>query len=230
MTWLTRRTLLKYGVAATAMPVLGIDHGAAIGRPQVAVLPVAPWAGPIYEAVLHPTDAVRRMAAESETEGNRVGLRQLHHAADKVLRASLLSDYVQLARSLPELIGGVELAALTAREDDQASTQCLLSDVYAVTSCTLIKADSPAVAWIAAQRAVQTAEQAGDVPRQAAATRCLAEVYMRARNFEEAGRTAFLAATYLDTIPAKRTATILCASARTNSLRSVMIRPSRCAS
>ena len=33
---------------------------------------------------------------------------------------------------------------------------------------------------------------------------------MRARSFEEASRTAFLAATYLDTAPARERATVLC--------------------
>lgn len=210
VTWLTRRTLLKYGVAATAMPVLGIDHGVTTGTPQLAAQSVAPWAGPIYEAVLHPTDVVRRMAAQSEAEGNRAGLQQLYCAVDKMLCTSFLSDYVQLAKSLPTLIGSVELAALAAPGADQTSTQCLLSDVYAVAAWTLIKADSPAVAWIAAQRAVQAAEQADDVPRQAAATRCVAEAYMRARNFHEAGRTAFLAAAYLDAASTKGKATTFC--------------------
>ncbi len=74
----------------------------------------------------------------------------------------------------------------------------------------LIKADSPAAAWNAAQRAVQFAEQADDVLRSAAATRCLAEVHMRARSLEEASRTAFLAATYPGTAPARERATVLC--------------------
>lgn len=208
--WLTRRSLLKYCASATALPVLGVDRGAATRPLKLAALPVAPWAGPIYETVLHPTNAMSCVAVESEAADNRIDLAQLHRAAEKVVYASLLSDYAQLGRFLPELIGSVELAALTARGADQARTQRLLSDVYAVAGWTLIKADSPAAAWIAAQRAVKTAEEADDVPRQAAATRCLAEVYMRARNFEEASRTAFLAATYLDTAHADKRTTILC--------------------
>ena len=52
-------------------------------------------------------------------------------------------------------------------------------------------------AWVAAHRAVQAAENAADVLRCAAATRCLAEVHMRAGEYAEATRVAFLAATYL---------------------------------
>lgn len=76
---------------------------------------------------------------------------------------------------------------------------CLLSDVYAAAGWALIKADHSVGAWLAAQRAVGAARQADDALRLAAATRCLAEVHMRAQNFEEATRTAFLAAVHLDT-------------------------------
>lgn len=85
-----------------------------------------------------------------------------------------------------------------------------LSDVYAVAGWTLIKADSPAAAWIAAQRAIQYAEYADDALRSAAAMRCLAEVHMRARSLHEASRTAFLAAACLDTVHVQGKATVQC--------------------
>lgn len=76
---------------------------------------------------------------------------------------------------------------------DERAAHLALSDVYAVAGWTLIKADSPIGAWIAAERAIQASEQVGDVLRLAAATRCLAEVHMRANNLEEATRTAWTA-------------------------------------
>jgi hypothetical protein len=75
----------------------------------------------------------------------------------------------------------------------------VLSDVYAVAGWTLIKADNPVGAWVAAQRAIRAAEDADDALRIAAATRCLAEVHMRAGNLEDATRTAFLAALHVET-------------------------------
>jgi tetratricopeptide (TPR) repeat protein len=84
------------------------------------------------------------------------------------------------------------------RDADRLPVQRLLSDIYAVAGWTLIKADSPAAAWVAARRAIQYAEYADDMLRTAAATRCLAEVHMRAASFQEASRTALLAATCLD--------------------------------
>ena len=183
-----------------------------VPRPALALAPVAAWARPIYEAVLNPSDAERRVALRWEGK-KRTGspdLQVLSKAASKARDAELSSDYAQLADTLPDLIGQAELATLRASAAEESRARCLLSDVYAVAGWSLIKADAPAVAWVAAQRAVQLAEQADDVFRSAAATRCLSEVHMRAKNFEEASRMALLAATYLDTAGASDRAVVLC--------------------
>ncbi len=220
MRWLSRRLVLKQGVAATALPVLGLDGVAPIGTPGysveepsvLAALSVVSWASPIYEAVLSPTDAVRRAASELEANAESClgGLANLRRASVNVMQALLSSDYVQLAQSLPGLIGQIELANLQACDADRLHVQRLLSDIYAIAGWTLIKADSPAAAWVAAQRAIQFAEHADDVLRSAAATRCLAEVHMRAGSLQEASRTAFLAAACLDAVHVQERGPILC--------------------
>lgn len=121
---------------------------------------------------------------------------------DRAMRASLSSDYGALEQSLPALIGCVEAATMQHHGDEHAARQAL-SDVYAVVGWTLIKADCPVGARAAAQRAIQAAEQIGDVLRLAAATRCLAEVSMRAKSFEEATRIAFLAAVHVEGAPSE---------------------------
>jgi transcriptional regulator with XRE-family HTH domain len=219
MRWLSRRLVLQQGVAAAVLPVLGLDSVAPTGTPSYAVeepsvlaaLSSVSWASPIYEAVLSPTDAARRVASELEANarGHLGSQADLRRAVATVMQASLSSDYAQLAQSLPRLIGQIELANLQAR-DDRFPVQRLLSDVYAIAGWTLIKADSPAAAWVAARRAIQFAEHADDMLRSAAATRCLAEVYMRARSLQEASRTAFFAATCLDTVQVQERGTVLC--------------------
>jgi hypothetical protein len=170
------------------------------------------WASPIYEAVLNPTDAARRTASELEAnaEGQRGSPAELRRTVVTVMRASLSSDYAQLAQSLPDIIGQAELANLQVSDANRLTVQRLLSDVYAIAGWTLIKADNPVAAWVAAQRAIQFAEQADDMLRCAAATRCLAEVHMRARGLHEASRTAFLAATYLDTVQVQERGVVQC--------------------
>lgn len=220
MRWLSRRQVLKHGVAATVLPVLNWDSATATGTPGYAVeepsvlaaLSGVSWASPIYEAVLNPTDAARRTASELEAnaEGQRGSPAELRRTVVTVMRASLSSDYAQLAQSLPDIIGQTELANLQVSDANRLTVQRLLSDVYAIAGWTLIKADNPVAAWVAAQRAIQFAEQADDMLRCAAATRCLAEVHMRARGLHEASRTAFLAATYLDTVQVQERGVVQC--------------------
>lgn len=85
-----------------------------------------------------------------------------------------------------------------------------MSDAYAIAGWTLIKADLPASAWIAASRAINAAERAQDALRVAAATRCLSEVHMRAGHYTEATRIGFLAAVHVDASPAGGTPAGMC--------------------
>ena len=193
---LTRRAFLADTGAVTAAAAAPAAFLAAPEPPVTAL-----WAA-MYDAVLDPASVMRQAASswpDRGAEGMRGVLRDLRQARAAVTGASLISDYTSLARSLPRLIGLAEMAGVQARDDQQhADVAGILSDVYAVAGWTMIKADSPAVAWIAATRAVSSAAAAGDCLRAAAATRCLAEVHMRAGNLQEAGRIAFLATAHLD--------------------------------
>ncbi|MCE7009952.1 hypothetical protein LWC34_45175 [Kibdelosporangium philippinense] len=209
MSPLNRRLLLRHGVGAAAVPWFAVPGSASppspgssfpgdVGR---ASLPSTSWAIQIHNAVLSPTDAIRTVGAADD--GRVANVPELQRSAHDALTAHLSSDYAKLATDLPSLIGRVEWASLQGT--DSPDIQTLLSDAYGVAAWSLIKADSPVAAWIAAERSIKAAEQADDVLRIAAATRCLSEVHMRASNFEEATRTAFLATVQLDTAkPAQR--------------------------
>jgi transcriptional regulator with XRE-family HTH domain len=199
-----RRSVLGYGLAATAAWVVAEGHAAgAQGQPAPlrnrATRAPASWSAATSEAVLHPMEAARRAAAASDVRVH--DLSALRVVIDQAMHVSLSSDYGALEQSLPTLIGCVEAA--TSQAADEPPAYQALSDVYAVVGWTLIKADHTFGASIAASRAVQAAEQAGDVLRLAAATRCLAEVHMRANSFEEATRTAFLATVHLQSVPSE---------------------------
>ncbi|AHH98560.1 helix-turn-helix domain-containing protein [Kutzneria albida] len=206
---LTRRELLRYGVAATVAPALApAEAGASLPLPEPAV---APWASAIYGTVLNPGDAARRIVTECNAF-DMASLEELHklrRIADRAMAVSLTSDYAELTRSLPRLLGYAEAASISVPGNHQRVVLQVLSDIYAIAGWTLIKADSAVGAWTAAQRAVQLAEQAEDVLRVAAATRCLAEVHMRARNLGEATRVAFLATVHLDAAPREQRRTAI---------------------
>lgn len=203
MSPLDRRSLISYGIAAAAVPSTAGTPRArpGVAPPTLEIAAGASWAAATYNTVLNPTEAARRAAAD-ETDLLTGGA--LRSIVDQAIQHELTSDFGALERSLPAAIGQVEVSAIRSAGDRRA-TQQALSDVYAVVGWTLIKADLPLGAWIAAQRAVDAAERADDALRVAAATRCLAEVHMRAGNLEEATRTAFLATVHLDrTNPGER--------------------------
>ena len=167
---------------------------------------VASWASGICDAVVDPVRAARHAAASSWPEQHPESgpglLSDLRRKSGIVTTASLMSDYGLPAEVLPGILGRAELAAMGAGDDERrAFFEPLLSDLYAVAGWMLIKADCPAIAWVAAKRAMHAASAAADCLRSAAATRCMAEVHMRAGDFQEAGRIAFLATAHLDAAP-----------------------------
>jgi transcriptional regulator with XRE-family HTH domain len=168
-------------------------------RFRLSAPPQEHWSKPIYNAVIDPAGAARGITAYVE-RGDGGALRQ---RVDRVMGESLSSDYGALERSLPRLIGLAEAVGLQPGGDDPVIQQAL-SDLYAVVGWTLVKADYPTAAWVAAQRAIQAAERADDVLRIAAAMRCLAEVHMRAENYEDAVRTALLASVRLESLGSRQ--------------------------
>jgi hypothetical protein len=129
------------------------------------------------------------------------GVEGLRSETEAVTTASMMSAYGLLAMVLPGLIGRAELCQVTGTGEAATGIEPVLSDLYAVAAWTLIKADRPEEAWIAATRSVHAATAADDCLRSAAATRCLAEVHMRAGRFADAARVAFVATAHLDGAP-----------------------------
>jgi hypothetical protein len=163
------------------------------------------WAAALCRAVVDPARAARNAAASPPSGQHRDDVSgvpgDLRRETDAVTTASLMSDYGLLAKVLPGLIGRAELSQVTGTDETAAGIEPVLSDLYAVAAWTLIKADRPEAAWIAATRSVHAAAAADDCLRSAAATRCLAEVHMRAGHFADATRVAFLATAHLDAAP-----------------------------
>jgi hypothetical protein len=182
----------------------GLAAGAILATgPAASGVPA--WAASLCHAVVDPVRAARDAAA-SPPPGQDHGhasslLADLRRETEVMTTASLMSDYALMAKTLPELIGRAELAQVTGTRDVAAGIEPVLSDLYAVAAWTLIKADRPEAAWIAATRSVHAAAAADDCLRSAAATRCLAEVHMRAGRYADATRVAFLATAHLDAAP-----------------------------
>jgi hypothetical protein len=192
--------------AGPAVPVVAAPPQPVPTSPVTPRPPGAQWAAGIYDAVIHPVEAARSASRFLDSAPIPAVLR---HHADTAVAAELAADYARLAAVLPHLIGAAEFASLHATDQHQMHTRSLLADVYTIAGWALIKADAAGAAWIAAQRAIQAAEAAGDMLRAAASTRCLAEVHMRAGEYSDAARTAFLAAAYLYSAPPDDLATLV---------------------
>jgi hypothetical protein len=183
----------------------GLAAGVVLAAGPAVPSHVPAWAGALCHAVVDPVRAARDATASpppGQDHGDASGvLADLRRETEAMTTASLMSDYALLARALPELIGRAGLVQVTGTGEAAAGIEPVLSDLYAVAAWTLIKADHPEAAWIAATRSVHAAAAADDCLRSAAATRCLAEVHMRAGRYADAARVAFLATAHLDAAP-----------------------------
>lgn len=169
--------------------------GAALVSPTLGML------GPTSTAASTPNEpnawAVSIRAALADPLGLApVDLLPSHRSASLVAELgvlSLASQHSAFAARFPNALAAVAQTVSVSSASDQSVYLQHLSDIYSVAAWALIKADDAATAWIAADRAVSAAAAAGDSLRVAAATRCLAEVHMRAARFELASRVAMSA-------------------------------------
>lgn len=103
------------------------------------------------------------------------------------------SQYVQLADLLRGLVPALESAVRSAPEQRRPELFDLLAVTYQACSAALAKLGEPEAAWIAADRAIVSAERAGDPLMMAAGAFRLGFVFLGARHFdqvEENARTA----------------------------------------
>ncbi len=169
--------------------------GAALVSPTLGML------GPTSTAASAPNEpnawAVSIQAALADPLGLApVDLLPSHRSASLVAELgvlSLASQHSAFAARFPNALAAVAQTVSVSSASDQSVYLQHLSDLYSVAAWALIKADDAATAWIAADRAVSAAAAAGASLRVAAATRCLAEVHMRAARFELASRVAMSA-------------------------------------
>jgi transcriptional regulator with XRE-family HTH domain len=203
----TNRRQFLFGAALT--PALSSQLGMATPEGSLRSPHAPSWASSIHSAVISPRAVTLRASERPQDEHPRSGV-PLAVLAGRVISASLASNHSVLVSRLPAAIGEVEWSALHAPDSEQIISLQAVADVYAVAAWTLIKADDCLGAWVAAQRAIDAAEQAEDLLRVTAATRCLSEVHMRAGDLEAASRVAFLAAVHLDLAPTSASPAVAC--------------------
>ncbi|MFJ8966491.1 helix-turn-helix domain-containing protein [Lentzea sp. NPDC102401] len=85
-----------------------------------------------------------------------------------------MSRFTVVARHLPELMAEAQAAVRVAPETDRMTAYRILVTVYRLASSMLLKFEANDVAWLAADRAMHTAMEAGDTWSLARATRSVA--------------------------------------------------------
>lgn len=103
-----------------------------------------------------------------------VTLTQINRQVVYLDHAWLSSHFTVVARHLPRLLGDAQAVALVAPEADQVAARRVLVVAYRLASSMLLKFETNDVAWLAADRAMQTALAVDDTMALARATRSVA--------------------------------------------------------
>nr|BFE32534.1 helix-turn-helix transcriptional regulator [Actinomadura rugatobispora] len=124
--------------------------------------------------------ALARYEMQSQPSGldGAPDLGSLAQHVEYVQEAFLASDFAVVGTALPKLIRDCQHAVRLHRGADRCEAASLLVMVYKVTSSTLHKFGSHELAWLAADRAVLTADIAGDPVSLARAARCAGRALM----------------------------------------------------
>jgi tetratricopeptide (TPR) repeat protein len=167
--------------------------------------------------------SLRAMLGESHAPALG-GMRSTTERACALARSG---DYDELAAVLGELLPGLEAAVRTVPAALQEDTYELTAMAYQACSTALMKLGEPLAAWVAADRAMAAAEQAGNLLLAAAGQYRLASVFLDAHEYalaDEMARTTLSALRGLaelgdpDALSLCGGLTLLCAliAARTN--------------
>jgi transcriptional regulator with XRE-family HTH domain len=175
------------------LPVPGHTASRLTAEAPAAARPASrPAAADSLRIVLAGSHSLRAMLGDSSAPPT-ADLKLLTEKACALAKAERFDD---LACVLSVLLPGVEVAVRTAPPGQQPDLYELAAVSYQACSAALAKLGEPMAAWIAADRAMNAAEKAGNLLLAAAAAYRLASVFLDAQQHclaEETARTALAA-------------------------------------
>jgi len=107
-------------------------------------------------------DGVMRALQRNQYRREVPGLLGLRRAVDHAWRAFQATRYSVIGRVLPELIAEAQLATDELSGDDALAATGLLAQAYQISTITLIKLGAHDLAWLSADRSIDTAKRAQD--------------------------------------------------------------------
>lgn len=169
------RALVRLPVLEQVASALGISVDALVDPVEAERATRAPDAVEVaaIRGALGRYDVILGGAADAAEEPE---LDELERQHAYVSSAFLASEFSGIGRHLPKLI--IEAQRLCERESDSVPAARLLIQTYRVASSTLLKLGADETAWLAADRAMMTAQRSGDAYCVARATRSVARAMM----------------------------------------------------
>lgn len=154
---------------AKALDVEPVALTGHLGEPRPPGMPEPPKPQAAAEGVIESIrevftrpDRVVRALQRGERQREVPGLLRLRRAVDHAWRAFQATRYSVLGRVLPELIAEAQLATDELRGDEALAATGLLAQAYQVSTITLIKLGARDLAWLSADRSIDTAKRSGD--------------------------------------------------------------------
>jgi transcriptional regulator with XRE-family HTH domain len=181
-------SLLKSLADALELPLPEL----AAGAPATVLAPGRVGAAERLRVVLAGSHALCAMFGEIPAPP----LSSLRMCTDRACSLARAGDYDELAGVLTDLLPGLASAVRIGPPAQRADAYELKAMAYQACSTALVKLNDPLAAWIAADRAMSAAENAGNLLLAAAGQYRLASVFLDCRELglaDEAARTTLLA-------------------------------------
>ncbi|MDH6109700.1 transcriptional regulator with XRE-family HTH domain [Kitasatospora sp. MAP12-15] len=122
--------------------------------------------------------------------GASIDLPELRAAVDRLWGLTHGNKFAELSASLSQLVPGLERAARTVPPAQAPEIWLLLSRAYQALSAAFARQDEPDASWLAADRAIRAAEQAGYPMEAFAGIFRLAHAFVRLKRLDQAEHTA----------------------------------------
>jgi transcriptional regulator with XRE-family HTH domain len=164
-------------------------------RPEAAPAPAEPEAHPEsndldgLRVALTGHPALGSLFEQSQPDPTP-SLADFRQRVDEAWTLAHASSYAALSDHLAKLLPGIEAAVRYAPAAERAELHALRARAYQVAAASFTRQDEADAAWIAADRALQAAELAGEPLEVVAGLFRMAHAFMRQRHIEQAEQAA----------------------------------------
>ncbi|MFV0128999.1 helix-turn-helix domain-containing protein [Streptomyces sp. HMX112] len=115
---------------------------------------------------------------------------EIQQAVDRVWELTHANEFAELSSMLGPLVPRIERAARTAPPAERARLWGLLSRTYQALAAAFVRQDEADAAWVAADRAIRSAEESGNTLEVFASVFRLAQAFVRLKHLDQAEHSA----------------------------------------